>query len=590
MIRAGDARGAPRGGAAAAAVLAAAAAAVLAAAAAVPGAHAQNVTFSTAQEEYYFAPGERPAIPLDLSNGHGRPVSGMLSFTVAQDGGQGGVQARTINAGSQRFEVREGNNTIMIDLGAVAPPARLEVDLSFTYNDGFDPWTVEIGPIVAHVVGDPSEARNEPSPMSAQARAGAGGQQGQQAPQAQGGQGGQQQGGQGGQQGQQGQGGQQQGGQGGQQGQQAPTPPDPLDRLQNNQMAQDSGALRRQIQEQLQDEADRQNRFAEALSADPSFAEQHRRMIDDGYEVAGGSLDPSPDSEDSGEFEIQYQSPERGAASIRGAMDGGEVGEMSVASEYAEQRMLDALRADPRFAEVSAELEAAGYSQSGAQFSSDGSASEAVLEYERAAEGGGEDPGAAEGQATAAEPEPDRARVRAEFNGTDVAAVSLEYGGDEEEFDPAGAVLAAAVAGGIAAAVYLALRGQGAEPAAPPPAPAARIRRHPEPADEARHLMGEARRLHAAGDEKGAFARAGRAVRVLASAGLGIDREVTNAEAAAALAAAGRGAAGADIGACLGVADLVEFARMAPGEGDFARVSSAFDALEGAAGRRGPSS
>ena len=345
-------------------------------------------------------------------------------------------------------------------------------------------------------------------------------------------------------------------------------------------MAQDSGALRRQIQEQLQEEAGRQNRFAEALSADPSFAEQHRRMIDDGYEVAGGSLDPSPGSEDSGEFEVRYQSPERGAASIRGAMDGGEVGEMSVASEYAEQRMLDALRADPRFAGMSAELEAAGYSQSSAQFSSDGISSEAVLEYERAAESGA-DQGAAEGDA---EPEPDRARVRAEFNGTDVASVSLEYGGGEEEFDPARAVLAAAVAGGIAAAIYLALRGQGAEPAAPAPIPAARGGRRADPRGEARHLMGEARRLHAEGDEKGAFARAGRAVRVLASAELGIDREVTNAEAAAALAAAGRGAAGADAGACLGVAGLVEFARMAPGEGDFARISSAFDALAGGAG------
>ena len=582
--------------AACAAAALAAAACILAAS--VPGAHAQNVTFSTAQEEYYFAPGERPAIPLDLSNGHGRPVSGMLSFTVAQDGGQGGVQTRTINAGSQRFEVREGNNTIMIDLGAVAPPARLEVGLSFTYNDGFDPWTVEIGPIVAHVVGDPSEARNEPSPMSAQAQAGAGGRQGQQGqgvqqqPQGQQGQGVQQQPqGQQGQQAPQGQGGQPQGGQGGPQAPQAPQAPDPLDRLQNNQMAQDSGALRRQIQEQLQEEADRQNRFAEALSADPSFAEQHRRMIDDGYEVAGGSLEPSPDSEDSGEFEIQYQSPERGAASIRGAMDGGEVGEMSVASEYAEQRMLDALGADPRFAEASAELEAAGYSQSSAQFSSDGMSSEAVLEYERAA-GPGADPGAAEGEAAAAaaaDPEPDRATVRAEFNGTDVAAVSLEYG-EDEEFDPARAVLAAAVAGGIAAAAYLALRGQGAEPAALPPAPAARIRRRPEPADEARHLMGEARRLHAAGDEKGAFACAGRAVRLLVLAELDIDREVTNAEAAAALAAAGRGAADADIGACLGVAGLVEFARMAPGGGDFAKMSSAFDALAGGPARRGPSS
>ena len=370
-------------------------------------------------------------------------------------------------------------------------------------------------------------------------------------------------------------------------------------------MAQDSGALRRQIQEQLQEEADRQNRFAEALSADPTFAEQHRRMIDDGYEVAGGSLEPSAESEEDGEFEIQYQSPERGAASIRGAMEDGQVGEMSVRSEYAEQRMLDALRADPRFSELSAELEAAGYAQSGSQFASDGGASEAVLEYERAAA----DPGAAgegaaagqasEGGAAEAEAEAAQARIRAEFNGTDVTAVSVEYGADEDgdgEFDPARAVLAAVVAGGIAAAAYLALRGQGAEPAAPPAVPSAARRRRAEPEDEARQLMAEARRLHEAGDEKGAFACAGRAVRVVLSARLGMDREVTNAEVAAALVARGGAAGGTwapgaaasgggieagGIEACLEVASLVEFARMSPGGEDFGRIASAFDALAG---------
>lgn len=577
-----------RGGGAAAPALALAALAALALAAAAPGAHAQNITFSTGQSEYYFAPGERPAIPLDLRNGHGRDIAGMMSFTVAQDSGQGNVQTRTINAGSQRFEARAGNNTVMIDLGAVAPPARLEVELSFTYNDGFDPWTVEIGPIVAHVVDDPAEARNEPSPMSAQAQAGAGGQQqgGQPQGQAQGGQqpqqGGQQQGGQQAQQAQQGQ------AQGGQQGQggQAPAP-DPLGRLQNNQMAQDSAALRQQIQEQLQEEAGRQNRFAEALSADPSFAEQHRRMIEDGYGVAGGSIEPSPGSEEDGEFEIQYQSPERGAASIRGTMEGGQVAEIEVSSEYDEQRMLEALRGDPRFAELSAELEAAGYEQSGAQFSSDGASHEAVLEYEaRAGEGEGAEAGADAGQA----------RIRAEFNGTHVTAVSIEYGGEDGgEFDPAHAVLAAAVAGGAAAAAYTALRGGGAAPAMPPAAPGPRRRADPD--SDARRLMGEARMLHAAGDEKGAFACAGRAVRVIAAARLGIDREVTNAEIDEALearraeAAAGEGKAGwgggVGGGACLEVASLVEFARMRPGGGDFGRLSAAFDRLAGGGGTGG---
>ena len=357
-------------------------------------------------------------------------------------------------------------------------------------------------------------------------------------------------------------------------------------------MAQDSAALRRQIQSQLQEEAARQNRFAETLSADPVFAEQHRRMLDDGYEVSGGSLDPLPGSEEDGAFEIQYQSPERGSASIRGEVEGGRVAEMDVRSEYEERRMLEALRADARFAEMSAELEAAGYTQSGSQFSSDGSAAEAVLEYSAPGEGAGGGGEGGEGEGAGAK----QARVRAEFNGTHVTAVSLEYGEeDDAAFDPAHAVLAAAVAGGLAAAAYMALRGQGAEPAAPPAALPPGAGRRSDPRAEAGRLMGEARRLHAAGDEKGAFASAGRAVRLLVSARLGMDREVTNAEIAGALAArrAEAGAASIDgdnAGACLGVASLVEFARMSPGGGDFERLSSLFDMLAGGGGGGGGAS
>ena len=587
-----------------AAIIKAAAACVLAAAAlaaAAPDAHAQNVTFSTGQSEYYFAAGERPIVPLEVYNGHGRAVSGVLSYTMTQSTGQDNVQSRTVNVGSQRFEVREGNNTVMIDMGAVAAPSTLDVELEFSYNDGFYPWSVDFGPVTVHVVQDPSEVRNEQDPMASHAQQGAtGGQAGQQQGQAgqQQGQAGQQQGqgqagqgqaGQGqGQRGQQGatggQGGQQQ--QQGQAGQQPPAP-DPLGRLQNSQMNQDSAALRRQMQGQLDEEAGRQGQFAEALSADPRFAEQHRRMIDAGYSVANARVDPSPDSAGDGSFEVRYESGERGGASIRGSMKDGMVSDLEISSEYEEARMLDALREDPRFAEMAAELEAGGYGQASSEFTSDGSTTEAVIDYAAAGEEG------ADGEAT------EQARIRAEFNGTDITSVSLEYEDEDEAVDPAHVVLAAAVAGGLAAAAYMAVLGQGAAPVLlPAPVPARRA----DPEAEARRLVAEARRLHAAGDEKGAFAHAARAVRTLLASRLGMDREVTNAELAGAIRLRGSsgatwrvqegGGGGGDsqgdsgVAACLEEADLVEFARASPGAGDFGRIASLVDGLLGDNGER----
>ena len=334
------------------------------------------------------------------------------------------------------------------------------------------------------------------------------------------------------------------------------------------------------MQGQLEEEAGRQGQFAEALSADPRFAEQHRRMIDAGYSVASARVDPSPDSAGDGSFEVSYESGERGDASIRGSMEDGTVSELEVSSEYEEARMLDALREDPRFAEMAAELEAGGYEQAGSEFASDGSTTEAVIDYAAAGEGADEEAAM-------------QARIRAEFNGTDITSVSLEYGGEEEAVDPAHVVLAAAVAGGLAAAAYLAVLGQGAAPVLlPAPVPARRA----DPEAEARRLIAEARRMDAAGDEKGAFAHAARAVRTLLAGRLGMDREVTNAEMAVAIrlrgssGAQGRGqedgGGGGPLGdneaaTCLEAADLVEFARASPGDGDFGRIASLADGLLG---------
>ena len=624
---------AARGRARAAALLLLAAAAAWAAAGA-PAAAAQGgeaIEFTVEQSEYYFVAGGEAVIDMEVRNEHGRNVGGTLSHTVTETVSSGGAAAQMRRSDAVPFTVAAGNSSVRIDLGAGAVPSTKLFELSFTYTEGAVSRFVALGPITIHTVADESQADNRPDPVSGRSQQGAPPPQGQQAPPQ-----GQQQGGAGQPQGQ---------------GQQPPRPPDPHSRLQNNQMDQDSSALRRQIQERVEEEARERDALAERLFADEKFAERHAELLEEGYAVtrsavdplpgggredlgaggqdpgaaggqdpgagggqdpgaaggqdpgagggqdpgagggqdpgagggqdpgAGGGQDPGagggqedPAAGGGGSFEVEYENAEGEWASVSGQMEEGAVTEIETQTQDHQERVAEALRQDERFRQFEAQLAAAGFSESGMEFAGDANGTTtATVRYES---GGGAGAG-------------EEAEITAVFEDGRVVEVALEGGPEEEEKDweeflaSAGiaALLAAALGGAVAAALRASRKGGAAEPA-PAAAPAAAPR--PDRAAAAAGLMAEARRLHGEGDEKAAFAAAGRAVRLLLARGRGIGGEVSNEEICEEIRRApeGGGPPAGEVEGCLRTATLVEFAMAEPAGGDFARIDSLFSRLE----------
>ncbi len=642
---------------AAALLLLAAAAGAATAGAGAPAAAAQGgeaIEFTVEQSEYYFVAGGEAVIDMEVRNEHGRNVGGTLSHTVTETVSSGGAAAQMRRSDAVPFTVAAGNSSVRIDLGAGAVPSTKLFELSFTYTEGAVSRFVALGPITIHTVADESQADNRPDPVSGRSQQGAPPPQGQQAPPQ-----GQQQGGAGQPQGQ---------------GQQPPRPPDPHSRLQNNQMDQDSSALRRQIQERVEEEARERDALAERLFADERFAERHAELLEEGYAVTRSAVDPAPGGgrEDpgagggqdpgagggqqdpgagggqqdpgagggrqdpgaggqdpgagggqqdpgagggqqdpgagggqqdpgaggqdpgagggqqdpgagggqqdpgagggGGSFEVEYENAEGEWASVSGQMEEGAVTEIETQTQDHQERVAEALRQDERFRQFEAQLAAAGFSESGMEFAGDANGTTtATVRYES---GGGAGAG-------------EEAEITAVFEDGRVVEVALEGGPEEEEKDweeflaSAGiaALLAAALGGAVAAALRASRKGGAAEPA-PAAAPAAAPR--PDRAAAAAGLMAEAKRLHGEGDEKAAFAAAGRAVRLLLARGRGIGGEVSNEEICEEIRRApeGGGPPAGEVEGCLRTATLVEFAMAEPAGGDFARIDSLFSRLE----------
>ena len=510
-----------------------------------PAAHAQGVSLAAEQSDYFFTVGEQALLEVTASNHHGRAVSGTLQYMITPQDEQGGASPPLPTSRTEQFTMGEGDQTILLSMDTSNVPATMEVVLTFSYAEGGDITTVTLGPLMVHFVSEESQKDNQPNPVrsssssSAQSRAGQQQQPGQPA--------GQQQ--------------QRQPGQPAGQGQQqgaGPAPPDPAQRLQNNQLSQDSAALRRQIHDQLRQQDQLRQEFAERLSSDPGFAAQHGGLLQDGYEPTRMDLDQA--SGDTGSFDVRYQNREGEWASLQGDMRNGTVTELQRQTQGQQDAMLDMLRQDGRFQDLHGALEAAGFSHNATRFLQTGeNRTDVTLQYENPGDG-------------------EAASIVAVFEDDQILSVELA----DERADLLYVLLLAAALAAAAAAlvVWMRLRrrgrGAGAGPGGAEPAPGP-----PGHASESRMLAEQARAHYARGEHKEAFAVAGQAMRLFLSREIGATEEMTNEELVRALRRSGAGYPDDEIQQCLGISALVEFAKLVPADGDFGRVVSLLDGLLG---------
>ena len=321
----------------------------------LPLVFAEDLVMSIEQTEYYFLVGENAVIPLEIENNYGHQISGMLQYTISQQIIQGNTQFSSSNTQSSTFAIDDGHQNGSLNFGTSNSPTTFTINLNFNYNDGND-MHVSFDPIIIHFVSDESQKNNVQNKIQSSSQQGSSNQnnpsQSQQSLQ--------------------------------QKLDELMNPSssiqDPQQRLQNNQLAQDSNALKQEIREQLQEENQLKKEFENQLASNEDFQKTHQQLLQQGYNVTSGSLDPSSSS--TGSFEVNYENEQGQWAKVQGNMVNGTLTEIQKQTQEEREHLLSILRGDPTFQEYENQLTQNGFSEQDLEFLFDKNMTTISLKYQ----------------------------------------------------------------------------------------------------------------------------------------------------------------------------------------------------------------
>ncbi len=331
----------------------------------VPAILAQDITLSLDQSEYYFRTGEDAVIDLITNSTYDDKTNGILSYTITQEINQGNFQYKSSNTKSTSFSVDSGDGVVPMSFGTSDTPLTLDVKLKFSYTKK-EPMVVDLDNIKIHFVSDDSQKKNSQNQVSSSSKRSSGSSQQSNDPFAQ-----QEQKMQ--QMINQMMGNQQQPQQPQQQRQTTEQ------KLQNNQLSQDSSALKKQMKQQIQEQKQMRDEFQKMLSQNEKFQKEHQKMLDSGYNLTDANFNPL--SNDTGDFELEYQKPDGSKASLKGQMNNGNLQNLQKDSAESRQQALDRLRQDEKFQKFQKELQEQGYAEHGIEFSQENNRTDVRLNY-----------------------------------------------------------------------------------------------------------------------------------------------------------------------------------------------------------------
>jgi hypothetical protein len=326
----------------------------------IPLVSAKDITLSLDQSEYYFKTGEDAIINLQSENTYNEQINGMLSYTITQSINQGNFQYSNSNTKSTSFSVDKGETQVPISFGTSDNPMILDIGLQFSYTKD-ESRVVNLDNIKIHFVSDESQKNNQQNQVSSSSQEASQSTQQQNDPFVQ----------------------QEQRMQQmmdqmfGREQQQQPQSAE--QRLQNNQLSQDSSALKQQMAKQVQEQQQMKEEFQKELAQNQDFQKEHQELLNQGYNLTNANFNPS--SNNTGDFELEYQKPNGEQASLQGQMNNGEVQNIQKNTAESRQQMLDKLQENKQFQEYQKQLQEQGYSQQDMQFSQEQNQTNVQLNY-----------------------------------------------------------------------------------------------------------------------------------------------------------------------------------------------------------------
>jgi len=517
--------------------------------------YAQDILLSTNQTDYYFKTGENAIIPIEINNTYGKQISGILQYTISQLINQGNIQLSNYNTEKKSLSINEENNKISLDVGKSDTPSNVTVNLGFNYNENGN-RIVPLGPIIIHFVSDESQknthqqnkmqSSSQPSTQSNQQDIFS--QQQQQMEQklnellrnqqdlfSQ-------------------------------QQQQMEQKLDELlgnqqnqsqnqqQQLQNNQLAQDSNALKQQLDRQVQKQEQIKKEFEQKLFSNNEFLNRHQNLLKNGYNINASNLNAK--SNDTGSFDIKYNNTTGKWATLQGNMKNGTMTNINEQSQDKQEKLLEKLKQNKSYQQFNSKLLTEGFSQNDIAFEANGNVTNVILKYEDQKQA--------------------NATITANFVNDEIRQVTLE----DRNSNPLNLMLLIIIAVTVVSAlcIYFAIKKFKNKKSFT----IIDTQLNPKLKSfdhviESKKLIDEAIQYHDKGDYKEAFGTAGKSIRLFLSHDAGIKREITSEELIRLIPKDNYPIN--DIRECLKVTDLVEFAKLKATDYDFKKIISLFNKL-----------
>ncbi len=449
---------------------------------------AKDITFSLNQTDYYFLTGEPANIPLTIDNTYDEPITGTFTYTITQETAQGGSYYSSSNTNSQTISNNKGKKETTLSFGTSDTPSTMKVVMSFEY-DYNGPRIVKLKELTINFVADESQKKNKQNKQSSKSEK--------------------------------------------KKSEQSQTPQQSQqDALQNSQMAQDSSALKQEIEKQLEEQKKAQQEFEKELSKNSEFQNANQEILQEGYEMTAASV--NAESNDTGTFDMTYENEKGQYATLKGEMENGTITQLE---KQDQGQLMDTLSTDERFMKYESQLEKDGFSRQNTAFQQEKNMTTITTKYTNS--------------------ENQTAAIKAELANNTVQKVQLERQRNGKKH-----LWLLLIPAAIAAAYFLRRKKN----------PAEKEEITEKPFDylaESRRMVDEAKKLFDAGEYKDAYGKAAQALRLYLSYENGLAEEMTSYEIIKHIKKGRK-----EIKECFDLCSLVEFAKYEANRKDFDRITS----------------
>jgi hypothetical protein len=325
--------------------------------------------------------------------------------------------------------------------------------------------------------------------------------------------------------------------------------------LQNNQLSQDSNALKNQMEKQVRKQEQVKKQFEGNLFSNNDFLNKHQKLLQGGYTINTSDLNPV--TNDTGTFNIKYNSTNGKWATLQGNMKNGTLEQINEQTQVEQDKLLENLKQSTRYQQYNSNLLKEGFSPNNTTFLAKANQTDIVLRYTN--------------------DKHENASIVGEFLNDHLKQVTLK-GGNSGQFYLIVLLIFVAIVVSVVSLYFVIRKINNKNKSFVNSS----LTSKPELLDYiigSKKLMNQAIEHHDKGHYKEAFEIAGKSLRIFLNGDAGIKKEITNQELVQLIQINNHKYPLVDIRDCLKTIDLVQFAKFIPTESDFKKITSLLEKL-----------